>query len=149
MQSVTKPKPVPEGYHSVNTYLIVDGALELIEFMKRTFNAQGEETVRGPDGRIAHAELRIGDSVVMVADSTAKYPAVASQVYVYLEDVDKAYLRALDAGGSSVQEPTTQFYGDRNAGVEDPTGNFWWIATRVEEVSQEELERRMKARSLQ
>ena len=149
MRSVTKPKPVPQGYHSVTPFLIVDGALKLIEFMKRTFNAEDEETVRGPDGRIAHAELRIGDSVVMLSDSTAKYPPVASQVYVYLEDVDKAYLRALDAGGVSLQEPADQFYGDRNAGVRDPTGSAWWIATHVEDVSPEELERRIKARFTQ
>ena len=130
-------------------FLIVDGAQKLIEFVKRTFNAEDEETMKGPDGRIAHAEFRIGDSVVMIADSTTKYPPVASQLYVYLEDVDKAYLRALDAGGISLQEPSDQFYGDRNAGVKDPTGNSWWIATRVEEVSPDELQRRMKARSTQ
>ena len=149
MQSITKPKPIPQAYHSVTPFLVVDGAAELIEFMKETFNAEGQEAVKGSDGRIAHAELRVGDSVVMLADSTAKYSPVASQLYVYLDNVDQTYLRALKAGGTSVQEPADQFYGDRTAGVKDPTGNFWWIATHVEDVTPEELQRRMKARSNQ
>jgi PhnB protein len=149
MQSISEVKVVPRGYHSVTPYLIVEGAPKLIEFMKQAFNAEGGESMKGPDGRIAHSELRIGDSVVMLADATPKYAPVASQLYVYLENVDRAFRRALDAGATSVQEPADQFYGDRTAGVRDPTGNFWWIAQRVEEVSPEEMERRMKARSTQ
>ena len=105
--------------------------------------------VRGPDGKVAHAELKIGDSVVMLADSTEKYPPIGSHLYVYLENVDSIFNRSLAAGATSIQEPADQFYGDRTAGFRDPTGNLWWIAQRVEEVSPEEMERRMKARSSQ
>jgi PhnB protein len=147
MQSVSEVKAVPRGYHSVTPYLIVEGAPRLIQFMKQTFNAEEKEAMKGPDGRIGHAEMNIGDSVVMLADATPKYAPIASQLYVYLENVDKTFKRALEAGASPVQDPADQFYGDRTAGFKDPTGNYWWIAQRVEEVSPEEMERRMKARS--
>jgi PhnB protein len=155
MQSVSEVKAVsPRGYHSVTPYLIVEGVPRLIQFLKETFNAEGGESIKGPDGRVAHAEMRVGDSVIMMADPTPKYDAIAydaiaCQLYVYLENVDITFKRALEAGASSVQEPADQFYGDRTAGFKDPTGNFWWIAQRVEEVSREEMERRMKARSMQ
>jgi PhnB protein len=149
MQSVSEVKAVPQGYHSVTPYLIVEGAPTLIQFLKQTFNAQGGESIRGPDGRVAHAELKVGDSVIMMADATPKYGAIATQLYVYLENVDMTFKRALEAGATLVQEPADQFYGDRTAGFKDPTGNFWWIAQRVEEVSREEMERRLKARSMQ
>jgi PhnB protein len=145
----TQVKAVRQGYHSVTPYLIVDGAPKLIEFMKKAFDAEGSEVMRGPDGRIAHAELKIGDSIVMLADSTEKYPPIASHVYVYVENVDSTFNRALAAGAGSIQEPTNQFYGDRTAGFKDSTGNLWWIAQQVEDVSSEEMQRRMKARSTQ
>ena len=148
MQSVTEAKAVPQGYHSVTPYLIVEGVPTLIQFLKDTFDADTGESVKGPEGRIAHAELTIGDSLIMMADATTKYAAIGSQLYVYVENVDMTFKRGLDAGASSVQEPADQFYGDRTAGFKDPTGNYWWIAQRLEEVSGEELERRLKARSL-
>jgi PhnB protein len=149
MQSVSEMKVVPRGYHSVTPYLIVEGAPQLIQFMKEAFDAKDTESMKGPDGRVRHAEVKIGDSVVMLADATPQYTPIASQLYVYLENVDKTFKRALEAGASSVQEPADQFYGDRTAGFKDPTGNYWWIAQRVEEVSPGEMERRMKARSQQ
>lgn len=147
MQSISEVRTVPEGYHTVNPFLIVEGAPKLIQFLKQTFDAKVEESVEGPDGRIAHAELTVGDSIIMMADATPKYGATAVHLYVYLESVDLTFKRALEAGASSVQEPVHQFYGDRTAGVKDPAGNYWWIAQHVEDVSPEELERRMKARS--
>jgi len=147
MQSISEVRTVPEGYHTVNPFLIVEGAPKLIQFLKQTFDAKVEESVEGPDGRIAHAELTVGDSIIMMADATPKYGATAVHLYVYLENVDFTFKRALEAGASSVQEPADQFYGDRTAGVKDPAGNYWWIAQHVEDVSPEELERRMKARS--
>ena len=147
MQSISKVKTVPEGYHSVNSFLIVEGAEKLIQFLKQTFDGKVEESVKGPDGRIAHAELTIGDSIIMMADATPKYASTSVHLYVYLEDVDLTFKRAIDLGGAPVQEPADQFYGDRTAGIKDPTGNYWWIAQRVEDVSPEELGRRMKARS--
>lgn len=147
MQSISEVKTVPEGYHSVNPFLIVEGAEKLIQFLKQTLDAKVEESVNGPDGRIAHAELTFGDSIIMMADATPKYGATAVHLYVYLENVDLTFKRALEAGASPVQEPADQFYGDRTAGVKDPTGNYWWIAQHAEDVSPEELERRLKVRS--
>jgi PhnB protein len=136
-------KPIPEGYHSVTPYLIVDGAGALIDFMKQAFDA--EETVRmdTPDGKVGHAEFRIGDSIVMLADSaTSDWDAIPATVVVYVEDVDKTYRRALEAGGTSVRDVADQFYGDRAGGVRDPVGNHWWIHTHVEDVPPEEVARR-------
>jgi uncharacterized glyoxalase superfamily protein PhnB len=147
MQSISEVKTVTEGYRSVNPFLIVEGAPKLIQFLKQTFDAKVEESVNGPDGRIAHAELTVGDSIIMMSDATPKYGATASHLYVYLENVDLTFKRALEAGARSVQEPADQFYGDRTAGVKDSTGNYWWLAQHVEDVPPEELERRIKARS--
>ena len=150
MQSVaTKVKPIPEGYHSLTPILTVDGASGLISFLKQVFDAKEEEVYKGPDGRVVHAELTIGDSIVMLSDANHEFPAFGSMVNVYTEDVDAAYKRALAAGATSLREPSNQFYGDRTAGVRDKHGNQWWIATHLEDVSQEELERRMKARESQ
>ena len=150
MQSVTtKVKPIPDGYHSLTPVVVVDGAPRLIDFLKQVFSAEEDEVYKGPDGRVIHAELRIGDSVLMISDSNLQFPAFPAMVNVYTEDVDGAYKRALNAGATSLREPSNQFYGDRTAGVKDAHGNQWWIATHVEDVSTEELERRMKARQSQ
>lgn len=149
MQSVTKAKPIPQGYHSVTPYLIVEGAPKLIEFLKRTFNAEEKDRMNGPNGRVAHAEVKIGDSIVMMADSTPENKPNQSQLYIYIDNVDTVYKRALEAGGISVTPPTDQFYGDRSASVKDPMGNIWGIATHVEDVSPEEMQKRMNARSAQ
>jgi PhnB protein len=142
-------KPIPDGYHSLTPIVTVEGASKLIDFLKQVFNAEEDEVYRGPDGRVIHAELRIGDSIVMLSDSTLEFPALPAMINVYTEDVDAAYERALKAGATSLREPSNQFYGDRTAGVKDANGNQWWIATHVEDVSQEELEKRMKARESQ
>jgi len=150
MQSVTtKVKPIPDGYHSLTPVVVVDGAPRLIDFLKQVFSAEEDEVYKGPDGRVMHAELRIGDSVLMISDSNLQFPAFPTMVNIYTEDVDGAYKRALNAGATSLREPSNQFYGDRTAGVKDAHGNQWWIATHVEDVSAEELERRMKARQSQ
>jgi uncharacterized glyoxalase superfamily protein PhnB len=148
MQSITtKVKPIPAGYHSVTPYLIVEGAPKLIAFLKHTFNSEEATRMNGPDGRVAHAEVKIGDSFVMLSDATGEYKPVESQLYVYVDDIDVTYKRALEAGATSVREPKNQFYGDRSASVRDPTGNIWGIATHVEDVSPEEMQRRMKEQS--
>ncbi len=150
MQSVTsKVKPIPEGYHSLTPIVTVEGAPRLIEFLKQVFNAQEEEVYKGPDGRVIHAELTIGDSILMLSDANPEFPALSAMINVYTDDVDAAYKRALKAGATSLREPSNQFYGDRTGGVKDAHGNQWWIATHVEDVSQEELEKRMKARESQ
>jgi len=97
------------------------------------------------DGSIGHAEVRIGDSVIMLSDARDQWKPLQSAVYLYVPDTDVVYRRALEAGATSVMEPADQFYGDRNAGVQDPAGNFWWIGTHQEDVSREELERRALA----
>ena len=146
MQTVaTKVKAAPEGYHSLTPIITVEGAAALITFLKAVFDAKEEEVHKGPDGRVVHAELTIGDSILMLSDATPQFPAFGNMINVYTEDVDATYELAIAAGATSLREPSNQFYGDRTAGVKDKHGNQWWIATHIEDVSQEELERRMKA----
>ena len=135
----------PEGYHNVTPYLVVNNASGLIEFMKRVFDAEDAVLMHRPDGSVMHAELSIGDSMLMLADASPDEALTSSQLYVYVEDVDDTYQRALAAGASSKQPPTNHFYGDRSAGVEDPYGIRWGFATRVEIVSPEEMQKRMQA----
>jgi uncharacterized glyoxalase superfamily protein PhnB len=144
-------KPIPEGYHSVTPYLLVDDAQGLIEFVKSVFGA--EETLRmpAPGGKVGHAEVRIGDSLVMLADAAASetgkpFPAM---VMVYVEDTDKTYRRALEAGAASLREPADQFYGDRSSAVRDRFGNDWWIHTHVEDVPPEEMAKRAEQAATQ
>lgn len=137
-------KPVPEGYRTVTPYLVVPGIPKLLDFVKEAFGASELHRFTGPDGTIMHAEARIGDSIVMMGDPAGRYPAMPSTVYVYVPDVDAAYQRALSAGAKSVSAPKDQFYGDRSGGVIDPCGNQWYIATHVEDVSPEEMERRSR-----
>src|SRR6266702_2881945 len=145
MQSVTsKANPTPQNYGTVTPYLIVDGVPRLIDFLRETFHAEERTRINDKKDHVGHAEIKIGNSIVMMADSTPQYNPIPSQLYVYVENVEDYYSRGLKAGGISEQEPTTQFYGDRTAAVKDPTGNRLWIASRVEEVSSEEMEKRMK-----
>ena len=135
-------EPIPAGYRTVTPYLIVEGAEDLLTFVKQAFAA--EETVRmpRPDGTIAHAEVRIGDSVVMLGEASEQWPPMPGSIHLYVGDCDATYRRALEAGATSVQEPADQFYGDRSGGVRDPVGNVWWIATHVEDVPEEEMAKR-------
>jgi uncharacterized glyoxalase superfamily protein PhnB len=137
-------KAIPDGYHSITPYLIVEGASRLIEFLKQGLSAkEAFAPMVAPDGRIGHAEMRLGDSMVMLADATPEWKALSSMVHYYVDDVDAQYQRAIKAGATSVREPADQFYGDRSATVKDPCGNFWSIATHKEDVSREELDRRV------
>jgi uncharacterized glyoxalase superfamily protein PhnB len=130
----------PEGFHTVNPYLVIDGAAKVIEFLKQAFDAiEAGEPFKGPDGKIMHAAVRIGDSMVELGDSPEPMPM---NLHVYVDDVDSFYRRAVAAGGVSVRAPETTFYGDRSAGVKDPAGNKWWLACHVEDVSNEEIIRR-------
>ncbi len=138
--------PVPAGYHTVTPYLVVPDGEGLLAFLRAAFQAvEGSRTVR-PDGTIANAEVRIGDSMVMVAQARDPWKPMPTGVYLYVPDTDAVYHAALAAGGSSLMEPSDQFYGDRNAGVQDPWGNNWWIATHLEDVDDAEIQRRMAAR---
>lgn len=142
-------KPIPEGYHSVTPYIIVNGVDKLIEFLKLSFDAREVERLSGPDGRIAHAEVRIGDSVIMMGEPLGDSQPMPASIYVYVNDTDAVHARALRAGAASVRAPADQFYGDRSAGVKDQHGNMWWIATHKEDVPPDELKRRAEARMKQ
>ncbi|MCI0570416.1 MAG: VOC family protein [Myxococcaceae bacterium] len=145
-------KPVPEGYHTVTPYLVVRGAAKAIEFYKQAFGA--EETVRmpGPDGTVMHAELRIGDSVVMLGDEAPGTGSRSPQtlggttggLMLYVPDVDALCARALKAGATLAEPLKNVFWGDRYGKVTDPFGHTWSIATHVEDVSPEEMEERMR-----
>jgi PhnB protein len=138
-------KPVPEGYHTVIPYLIATDAVALIDFMTRAFGAKVHDVTKNPDGTITHADVIVGDSHVMLGQGNDKYPPSPGSIYLYVPDTDAVYRQALAAGATSLMEPADQFYGDRNAGVKDPVGNTWWIGTHVEDVSAEEIQRRMAA----
>lgn len=144
-------KPIPDGYHTVVPYLINEDASRLIEFLKRVFDAQEINRLAGPDGRVLHAEMKIGDSIVMIGEASEEWTAMPASIVVYVDDVDAAYKRAIEAGAASLREPADQFYGDRSGGVKDLAGNHWWIATHIEDVPPDELklraERWMKQRT--
>ena len=141
----SKVKPIPDGYHSVTPILMVDRAAQLIDFLKQALGAKEKERFTNPTGKIAHAEVTIGDSVVQLSDATGEWKPIQVPLLVYVPDADAAYERALKAGATSVREPMDAFYGDRTAGVKDAFGNTWWIATHTEDVSREEIERRAEA----
>ncbi len=125
-------KPIPDGYHTVTPYLIVREAAQLIEFVKQAFEAT--ETFRGTGsaGGI-HAEVRIGDSMMMIGGGGSSQPFPAT-LHLYVNDVDAVYARTLQAGATSIMEPADQPYGDRMAGAKDAFGNVWYIATHIEDV---------------
>jgi PhnB protein len=137
-------KPIPEGYHAVTPYLVVEGAATTLEFLKQAFGAEEKLRMEMPNGSIGHAEAKIGDSIVMLGDAGEQNPAMPAMIHLYVDDCDATYEKALAAGGTSEREPTDQFYGDRSAGVRDQAGNLWWIATHVEDVPEEELTKRME-----
>lgn len=132
---------VPLGFHTVTPFLSVKDVKPLLEFARRAFGAEEIYRMNMPDGTIMHAEIKIGDSMVMVGDSMEDTPT-RSSIYLYVEDADEVFRKAVEAGGKVVQEPKDQFYGDRNAGVRDPSGNIWWMATHKEDLSPEEREAR-------
>jgi PhnB protein len=125
------PSHKPKAYTAVSPYLIVDGANATIEFLTRVFGAVELRRFPDAEGRIIHAEVRIDDTVVMIADWAEGWPPVPAHVHVYVPDVDATYRRALDAGATSVQEPARKEDEDKRGGVRDPGGTTWWIATRV------------------
>ena len=143
-------KPIPEGYHSITSYLIVDGAAKAIEFYKQAFGAEEIMRFPGADGRVDHAEIRIGDSVMMIADEHPQMNARGPKgiggtpvsFLLYVRDCDATVKIATDAGAKLIRPIANQFYGDRSGTVEDPFGHVWTIATHVEDVSPDEMGRR-------
>lgn len=140
-----KVKTVPDGFHTANVYLQVEDAAKQIAFLKQAFGAEELHRSAGPDGNIIHAEVRLGDSVVMIGQAGGPWKPRPCTVYLYMENVDAAHRTAVEAGAKSLGEPKDQFYGDRSGGVEDANGNWWWIATHIEDVSHEESDRRFAA----
>ena len=135
-------KPIPDGYNAVTPYLMVRDAARFIEFLSTVFGARVTEQLKRPDGKVGHTEVRLGDSMIMLSDASDGYPATPVMLHFYVEDVDATFARAVKAGGTVVAEPTKQFYGDRSGGVKEPCGNTIWIATHVEDVAPDELQRR-------
>ncbi len=138
-------KPIPEGFHTVTPHLTVQGTSKLVDFLKQAFEAQELFRLAHPDGTLMHAEVKIGDSIVMMGEARGEWKPMPGSLYVYVNDADAVYKRALQAGATSTMEPADQFYGDRTAGVQDPSGNQWMIATHKEDVPPEELRRRAEA----
>jgi len=144
---MTKPNPIPPGMHSVTPHLVCAGAADAIEFYKKAFNAQEYGRVPGPDGRLMHALINIGDSMVMLVDEYPEYGSLGPKarngtsvtLHMYVEDADKQFKQALDAG-CTVQMPLDDmFWGDRYGIVQDPFGHQWSIATHIRDVSPEEI----------
>jgi PhnB protein len=146
-------KPIPEGYHSVTPYLIFDRAAEAISFYKEALGAIEIMRMGRPDGRVGHAEIKIGDSPVMLADDLPEQDVLSPKkvggspvmLHVYVEDVDAAVARAVAAGAKLIRPVADQFYGDRTGGVEDPFGYRWYIATHKEDLSIDEIRERAAA----
>jgi PhnB protein len=141
---------IPDGYPRVSASLCVDGAAAAIDFYQQVFGATERMRIAGPDGKVGHAELQIGDSVVMVADEypdmdvygPRKVGGTPVTLSVYVEDVDATFAKAVAAGAKALRDPEDQFYGDRAGRFEDPFGHQWGVATHIEDVSPEEMERR-------
>ena len=151
MEKTSKNKSVravPQGYHTVTPYLLANNAAGLIEFMEKAFDAKMAYKMLHDDKSILHAAVTIGDSTIMLADSMEGHPAQQGMLYLYLENVDEVFQKALRAKATSVREVQDEFYGDRAGAVKDPWGNTWWISTHVEDVSDEELEKRAKEMKL-
>ncbi|HZU75833.1 MAG TPA: VOC family protein [Dehalococcoidia bacterium] len=146
-------KAKPDEYATLTPYLSVRGAADAIEFYKKAFGAQERGRMLGPDGKVAHAELVIGDSVLMLSDESPEMGSTSPQALggspvtfvLYVDDVDKAFPRALAAGGTQLSPVETMFYGDRAGSLTDPFGHRWMLQTHVEDVSMEEMQRRMEA----
>jgi PhnB protein len=146
-------KPIPEGYHSVTPYLAVDDAAQAIQYYKKAFGAKERVRMDAPDGKIGHAELEIGDALVMLSDpfpqSTTRPPTelggTSVSVFMYVEDVDATVRQAVDAGATVTMEVADQFWGDRFGAVTDPFGHLWTIATHVEDLTPEEIAARGEA----
>ena len=146
-------KRIPEGHHSISPYLIVDGAERALDFYAKAFGAVELFRHRAPTGKVGHAEMRIGDCVIMLADvhpdfeayGPAHYGGSPVSLHLYVEDVDAVARRAIAAGAKVKRPVADQFYGDRQGTIEDPFGHTWHLSTHVEDVSAEELDRRAKA----
>ena len=143
-------KPIPDGYQTVIPYLLVDRAAELTTFLISAFDAKVRQRLDRADGSVMHVELQIGDSIVMIGEPIAEFGPMPSSIYLYVEDCDAVYRRALEAGATSVMQPTDMPHaGERYGGVKDLSGNLWWVATHIEDVSLEEQARRVRSLTME
>lgn len=144
-------KPIPDGYHTLTPYLTVRNAAKAIEFYKQAFGATERGVMKGPDGKVMHAELLIGDSIVMLADEMPDFGALSpesvggssSGLHIYVNNVDDAFARAVKAGAQTEMPVSDQFWGDRYGKLKDPFGHKWSIATHVKDMSADEMKRSM------
>lgn len=150
---MAKVKPIPDGYHSVTPYLIIKGAANAIEFYKKAFGATELFRMAQPDGKVGHAEIKIGDSPIMLSDehpelgytSPTTLGGTPVSIMIYVDDVDTIFKQAIAAGGKEQKAVQDQFYGDRSGSLKDPFGHVWHVATHVEDVSPEEMDKRAAA----
>jgi len=140
-----KTTPIPAGFHTITPFISAKGADRLIDFVVRTFGAQELMCLTHDDGTIMHAQVRIGDSVMMLSEACGDAGPMPAVMWLYVEDADAVFDRALKAGATKITDPQDQFFGDRAGGVKDPFGNTWWIATHQEDVPEDELHRRAAA----
>ncbi|HZR82198.1 MAG TPA: VOC family protein [Candidatus Binatia bacterium] len=140
-----KVRPIPKGYHTVTPSLIQADSRQTIEFCKKAFGAKLLMKLEAPDGKIAHAEIQVGDSILMLNDPMGDVGPQPASLYLYVEDADKTFAKAVKAGGAVVMQPQDMFWGDRFGSVTDPAGNRWSIASRREEVAPREMKKRAAA----
>ena len=149
----TNVKPIPEGHRTVAPYLAIKNAVGALDFYKKAFGAVEIFKLLMPDGRLGHAEIRLGDSIVMLSDEFPEYGGKAPStlggsavsIHLYVDDVDAFFPRALAVGAKELKPVMDQFYGDRSGQLEDPFGHLWWVATHKEDVAMEELQKRLRA----
>ncbi len=140
-----KVSPIREGFSTITPYLILKNVNEFIKFLQTAFDAELKCKFDRNDGSVMHAELKVGNSMIMAGEPNEEFGAMPASIYLYVEDCDSVYAKAIEAGGVSVMEPTDMYHaGERYGGVKDSTGNIWWIATHIEDVSIEEEKRRIK-----
>lgn len=136
--------PIPQGSPRISPYLVVPGVDRLIVFLSDAFDATLVMRHDTPEGNVMHAEVRVGDSVIMMGEAGAEWTPIPAALHLYVEDVDATHARAVAAGAASLAAPADQFYGNRMAHLQDPSGNTWFLATRIEEVPEDELARRLR-----
>ena len=138
---------IPAEHHTVTPYIMVEGVEAVMNFLIAAFGAESRSVMKSPEGRVIHAQILVGDSMLMLAEAKPpEWPSQPASFYLYVPDCDAAYKNALSAGGTSIMEPADQFYGDRSGGVQDAWGTSWWLATHKEDVSTAEIEKRAAQR---
>jgi len=150
---IMNAKPIPDGHHTVTPYLALKNGVKAVEFYKKAFGATELSKLITPDGRLGHAEIQLGDSIIMMSDEFPEFGGKAPDtlggtpvnIHLYVEDVDSFFKKAVAAGAKERKAVKDQFYGDRSGQLEDPFGHLWWVATHKEDVSPEEMQRRVQA----